>query len=310
MGASAGTKTRNMTIAEGHDLDAGGEEALADRMRRWILGTAWALKPPRTLGVPATLGMLAAHYAGLDRCAKGELPDPDRALTHPDGLAGICEDMSVDRLMRAYGRGLYPFCHIGPMKWWAPKERMALFPSEFHIEKNLRRKLRQQPYRITFDRDFEGVMRGCADARPGRWHLTWITPPMIRAFKALFDAGHAHSVEAWDKETGALVGGAYGVAVGRVFFTESQFTRARDASKVGFSVLNCHLQQWGYALNDGKHHTGHLANLGFKLMPRTEFNAILAEHCGLPGRTGRWAVDPSLDVGQWDPTAAVSKPAA
>lgn len=271
-------------------------------LQRWAYGVAWALRPPRYKGVPAMLRMLARHWAGR-RPPPGNLPDPERALDEPDGLAGICEDMRVDTLLAAYARGLYPWCHIAPVKWWAPRRRMALLLSDFQMEKNLRRRLRQKQFRFTFDQDFEGVMRGCAEPRPGHWHLTWITPRIRRVYSALYAAGHAHSVEVWD-EAGALVGGAYGVAVGRVFFTESQFTRARDASKAAFAVLNCHLQSRGFVLNDGKHHTGYLEQVGFKLMARQDFNRLLARHCATPAKAGRWQVDADLDVANWDPAAA------
>lgn len=268
-------------------------------MRRWILGAAWSLKPPRTLGVPATLWMVASHYAGLREVVDG-VPDPEAALNCPDGLVGICTDMSVDTLMAGYRAGLFPFSHLGPQKWWAPSTRMVLRISNFHMEKNLRRRIRNNHFDVTFDRAFEDVMRACGESRPGRPHLTWITPQMIEAYVALHEAGHAHSVEVWDKD-GNLAGGAYGVAAGHVFFTESQFTRQRDASKVGFAVLNCHLQDWGFVLNDGKFHTAHLAQAGFELMPRSQFNALLKRHAAREDKTGSWAIDESLDVGNWNP---------
>jgi leucyl/phenylalanyl-tRNA--protein transferase len=228
------------------------------------------------------------------------LPDPEKALCHPDGLCGICADMSVPILRAAYAKGLFPFAHIGPEKWLAPKQRMVLFFADFRIEKNLRRRIRQNELRVTFDQDFEAVIRACAEPRPGRLHLTWITPQVIEAYISAFKAGLAHSVEVWDR-AGNLVGGAYGLSVGRVFFTESQFSRQRDASKIGFTVLNCHLQRWGYLLNDGKHWTGYLNQLGFKPIPRTAFNALLAKGCGAPGHQGPWVVDASTDVSRWDP---------
>lgn len=274
-------------------------ESVGGRLRRWALGAAWALKPPRTRDVPAVLYLLARHYAGFG-LARGELPDPSRL--YGSGLAGICADLDVDTLVHAYALGLYPFCHVGPPKWWAPEQRMVLFFENFEIEKNLRRRIRNDHFNVTFDRDFEGVMRGCAESRPGRLPLTWITPQMIEAYCALHEAGHAHSVEVWDKE-GNLAGGAYGVSVGGLFFTESQFNRARDAAKVGFAVLNCHLQYWGYVVNDGKHYTPHLAHVGMRLIPRDRFNAELAEGRGLPGRSAPWTVDDTLDVGNWDPAA-------
>ncbi len=276
-----------------------GSGAWRARLRHFVLGAAWALKPPRTADVPAVLYLLARHYAGFGLAA-GEVPDPDRALGA--GLAGICSDLAVDTLLEGYRRGLFPFSHIGPQKWWAPKNRMILAFENFDIEKNLRRRLRNKHFTVTFDRDFEGVMRGCAELRPGRPALTWITQEIITAYCALFEAGHAHSVEVWDKD-GQLVGGAYGVSVGGVFFTESQFNRVRDAAKVGFAVLNCHLQHWGYILNDGKHFTPHLARVGFELIGRSQFNSILRRGCALPGRAGPWQVDDALDVGAWDPKA-------
>jgi len=285
-----------------HDLFP--PESLGARGRRLILGLAWAMRPRRIAGVPATLAMVAAHY--LERLGYGSLeealPDPETALRRPDGLAGICTSLDPRTLMRAYAKGLYPWCHVGPMKWWAPRERMVLFFERFHIEKNLRRRLRNHHFRVTFDHDFAAVMRGCAEPRPGRPHLTWITPPVMRAFQDLHELGHAHSVEVWDDE-GELAGGLYGLAVGGVFFTESQFVRKRDASKVGFATLNCHLQRWGFALDDGKSPTAHLSQLGFELIPRARFNAILAEHCAREVKVGRWRVDPALDVGAWDPAA-------
>ncbi len=275
------------------------KETLQDKALRWVLGTAWSLKPPRLWGVPATLWMVATHYAGLREIGEG-VPDPDSALDHPDGLVGICEDISVDSLMAGYRAGLYPFSHIGPHKWWAPGMRMVLRIQDFHMEKNLRRKLRKKHFKVTFDRAFKDVVEGCGEPRPGRPRLTWVTPDVVEAYVALHEAGHAHSVEVWDAD-GNLAGGSYGVAVGQVFITESQFTRQRDASKVGFATLNRHLQEWGFVLNDGKRHTNHLAQAGFQLMPRSQFNALLARHGTSETRKGVWEVDDALDVGNWEP---------
>lgn len=279
------------------------KESLQDKLFRWSLGIAWSLKPPRTWGVPATFWMVASHYAGLRDVSEG-VPDPETALNNPDGLVGICHDMGVESLMAGYRAGLFPFSHIGPHKWWAPGMRMALRPRDFHMEKNLRRRLRNNHFTVTFDRAFVDVVRGCGEPRPGRPRLTWVTPDVVDAYVALHEAGHAHSVEVWDAD-GALAGGAYGVAAGQVFFTESQFTRQRDASKVGFAILNCHLQKWGFVLNDGKFHTNHLAQAGFQLMPRSQFNALLARHCPLKGKDGKWRVDNSLNVGNWDPKTGI-----
>jgi leucyl/phenylalanyl-tRNA--protein transferase len=192
--------------------------------------------------------------------------------------------MSVPTLKAAYVKGLFPLAHVGSQKWWAPAERMVSFPDSVHISKNVRRLLRVKQFVVTFE------------PRPGRAHLTWIRP----AYQALHDAGYAHSVEVWDR-SGNLAGGLYGVAIGKVFFTESMFARQPDVSKVGLVTLSCHLQKWGFVLNDGKRDSAHLAKLGFRPIPRSRFNALLAEACSQPGRQGRWAVDSSIDVAQWDP---------
>lgn len=272
-------------------------EPLHEQLRRMALGMAWAMKPPRTADVPHVLNLLARHQLGLG-LKKGELPDPD--CLYGSGIAAIAGDLDAELLVQAYGQGMYPFCHVGPPKWWSPENRMVLFLEDFQMEKNLRRKLRNQHFDITFDRDFEAVIRGCAKSRPGRLPLTWITPQFIDAYCALHEAGHAHSVEVWDKD-GELAGGVYGVSVGGAFFTESQFNLKRDAAKVGFAVLNCHLQQWGYVINDGKHFTRHLELVGMKLLPRAQFKAVLADVTKRPGNRGLWCVDPTLDVGNWKP---------
>jgi len=280
-------------------------EAAAQRTEpwRWILE---ALRSPRLYGVPATLIMVAKHYAGLGP-KRGDLPDPDRARAWPDGLAGICTEMSVATLKAAYAKGLYPFAQIGPQKWWAPKDRMVLFIEDYHIERNLRRRMKHKEFHVTFDRDFDAVIRACATPRARKLPLSWIRNDIIEAFTRAFHAGFAHSVEVWDS-SGELVGGAYGLAIGRVFFTESQFSRRRDASKVGFATLNCHLQRWGYLLNDGKHLTGHLSQLGFTLIPKRSFNALLVKACSRPGRDGRWEVDGNIDIANWNPKSAPLAP--
>jgi leucyl/phenylalanyl-tRNA--protein transferase len=280
-------------------------EGPRQRLKRRGLGLLWSLKPPRLWGVPATLLLLAKHYAGLGP-PPGVLPDPETALRNPDGLAGICTDLSVPVLLEAYAKGLFPLAHVGPQKWWAPAERMVSFPDEVHIAKNVRRLLRIKQFSVTFDTDFAGVVAACAEQRPGRAHLTWIRPDIVQAYQALFDAGHAHSVEVWDR-AGNLAGGLYGVAIGKAFITESMFARQADASKVGLVTLSYYLQRWGFVLNDGKRDSAHLRKLGFRLIPRTEFNALLAEACSAPGRPGRWSADGTIDISRWNP-AGEAKP--
>ncbi len=253
-------------------------------------GTAWSLKPKRV-----------ASLVPLARLCAMQLLDPDQKLpdlrTTPEAgeLVGIATDLSPATLLRAYATGLFPHSHFGPPKWLSPRERCVLFFDEFHMSKRLRRLMRQGRYAVTFDRDFEGVIKACAGKREGRWHLTWITPRMMAAFAALYDAGNAHSFEVWN-EDGALVGGGYGVAIGSVFFTESQFSLEPNTSKLGFSVLNWHLARWGYRLNDGKWATPTILDMGFRLIPRQEFLGLLAEDTGQGGRDGRWAVEASPEI--------------
>lgn len=269
-------------------------ETAGERLRRIALGTAWSLKPKR-------IGRLAQ----LLRLSVAHLLDPDTALPDltgmPDAgeLVGIADDLSPETLAEAYPRGLFPHSHFGPAKWLSPPERCVLFFDDYHMSKRLRRLMRQDLYTVTFDRDFEGVIKACAGKREGRWRLTWITPRMMRAYAALFDEGLVHSFEVWNRD-GALVGGGYGVAIGRVFFTESQFSREDNTSKLGFSVLNWHLAKWGYRLNDGKWATPTILKMGFRLTPRHEFLRILAEEARKPGKFGRWSVeaDPNA-VADW-----------
>jgi leucyl/phenylalanyl-tRNA--protein transferase len=271
------------------------------QVQSWLLGCLWALKPPRLFGVPATLLMLAKHYAGLG-LKPGELPDPDKALQHPDGLAGICTDLSATTLKAAYVKGLFPWAHVAPTKWWAPAERMVSLPGTFHVSKTVGRLLRNGRFTVTFDTAFDDVIAACAAPRSGRMHLTWIRPEIVKAYRALYDAGHAHSIEVWDR-AGNLAGGLYGVAVGKAFFIESMFTRAPHASKIGLAVLACHLEHWGFLVNDAKRDSPHWRDFGFVMMPRAKFNALLREACAAPGRNGRWTVDPNLDAGRWQSEA-------
>jgi leucyl/phenylalanyl-tRNA--protein transferase len=272
-------------------------ESLMAKAERWTLGLAWALAAKRISGVPNLLRLcfdelLAPDYA---------LPDPERAFDNPPGLAGIAHDLSLPTLLAAYRRGLYPFAHIAPLKWWSPPRRSLLFFDELHIAKRLRRQMRQGQYRVTFDRDFEGVIAGCAGHRAGRWHLTWITPKIMRLYAQAYDAGYAHSFEVWN-EKGELVGGGYGVALGASFVTESQFSREPNTSKIGFAVLNWHLAHWGFAFNDGKLMTPTCRDMGFREIPRSEFLTQLAHAERRPDRIGRWQVEADVAaVADWQP---------
>ncbi len=272
-------------------------ETLRGTLERWALGTAWALQPARIGGLPNLAGMLFAEIMSPDYA----LPDPERTLTKPEGLCGIAHDISLPTLLNAYRRGVYPWAHVGPLKWWSPPQRSVLFFNEFHIAKRLRRQMRQGQYTVTFDRDFEGVITACAAPREGRWHLTWITPRIMRAYAELFDAGHAHSFEVWNAN-GELAGGGYGVALGGMFVTESQFSREPNTSKIGMTVLNWHLDHWGFRFNDGKLMTPTCKDMGFRAIPRSEFLDALARSQRQPSKVGRWSTEGEMAaIADWQP---------
>lgn len=272
-------------------------ETLAETAERWTLGLAWALSHKRISGIPNLARMCFDEFLAPDYA----LPDPERALANPPGLAGIVHDFTLTTLLEAYRRGLYPLAHIAPLKWWSPPQRSLLFFNELHIAKRLRRQMRQGQYTVTFDRDFDGVIKACAGHRAGRWHVTWITPKMMHAYAQACDAGYAHSFEVWN-EKGELVGGGYGLAFGGAFVTESQFSREPNTSKIGFTVLNWHLAHWGFAFNDGKLMTPTCRDMGFRDIPRRDFLTRLAQAERKPGRLGRWQVEADMaTVADWQP---------
>ncbi|ODR94827.1 hypothetical protein AUC69_03210 [Methyloceanibacter superfactus] len=271
-------------------------ETPAETIQRVMLGTAWSLQPERIDRLVPLAKLCMRHLL--------EPNDTLPNLAHTPGapeLVGIADDLSVAKLAEAYAKGLFPHAHFGPTKWLSPPERCVLFFDDYHMSKRLKRLMRQGTYRVTFDQDFEGVIKACAGKREGRWHLTWITPRIMRAYAALYDAGLVHSFEVWNRE-GELAGGGYGVAIGGVFFTESQFSHEDNTSKLGFSVLNWHLAHWGFGLNDGKWATPTILDMGFRMIPRSEFLRILGEDVGLKGKPGRWSVeaDPRA-VADWQP---------
>ena len=268
-------------------------------VRQTVLGAAYVLVPRRLSGL---LPLARVTLRDLPHIGKPMVPDVGQALDDPDGLCGLAGRIGVSELLEGYARGMFVMSHNGPLKWWAPRHRMVLFFDQARIEKGARRLLRGQRFRITFDQAFAEVMHACASPRTSGVPLTWITPRVRALFDDAHEDGHAHSVEVSEDKT--LVGGIYGLAVGRVFFTESQFHTARDASKVGFAVLNRHLQAWGFALNDGKHPTRYLADSGMVPVTRSEFSGLTETHCRAPGRVGLWDVDPAILDDRWEPAKA------
>lgn len=279
-------------------------ESPRDIAERIALGLVWATMPKRIGRLPNVTRVWLRDRLGGSKA----LPDP--RMAGPGGIAGIADDLSVETLLSAYKHTLYPWGHVGPFKWLSTDQRCVLFFKELHIAKRLRRQMRQNEYRVTFDTDFEGVVSACAERRPGRFHLTWLRPKLMRAYADLFDAGHAHSFEVWN-EDGALAGGGYGVAVNGVFFTESQFSRESNTSKMGFTLFNWHLAKWGFALNDGKDPTPTINEMNFRMIPRAELQAILDRGSMETSRPGRWQCETDLkSIAEWQPGETKAEAAA
>lgn len=203
-------------------------------------------------------------------------PPLERALREPNGLLAAGGDLSAQRLIAAYRHGCFPWYQgEQPLLWWSPDPRTVLFPNELHVSRSLAKCLRQQHFQVTFDQDFAAVIRECAGPR-NYTDGTWITDAMRSAYQQLHEMGLAHSVEVWHEEQ--LVGGLYGLAMGRLFFGESMFSRADNASKVGFVTLVRQLQQWDFVMIDCQMPTTHLQSLGARSIPRSEFAAALRVH--------------------------------
>ncbi|MDZ7642036.1 MAG: leucyl/phenylalanyl-tRNA--protein transferase [Desulfurivibrio sp.] len=200
---------------------------------------------------------------------------PPPELARPDGLLAMGGDLEPERLLLAYSQGIFPWYSPGePILWWAPDPRMVLFPAEFHGSRRLARKLRQGYFSFTINHDFTAVIRACAEIpRPGQ-EGSWLDEEMITAYHRLHVMGHAHSVECW--RDGALVGGLYGVSLGRVFFGESMFSRVADASKASLAHLVAGLKEAGCLLIDCQVPSDHLFRLGGRLIPGRLFQQTLA----------------------------------
>ncbi len=205
-------------------------------------------------------------------------PPVDRALREPSGLLAAGGDLSSERLLAAYRRGIFPWYSPGqPVLWWSPDPREVLFPLEFHRSRSLARAQRSRGFEYQVDRDFEAVLSGCARPRPGS-PGTWITPDMHAAYLELHRLGVAHSAEIW--RAGQLVGGVYGVLLGRVYFGESMFSLERDASKAALDGLVRHGLQGELVMIDCQLPSAHLRSLGSRAIPRAEFLARLAQALG------------------------------
>ena len=222
-------------------------------------------------------------------------PPITRALAEPNGLLAAGADLAPARLVDAYRRGIFPwYSHGQPILWWSPHPRMVLFPLEFRIRRSLAKVLRNKSYDVRCDTAFEAVMRECAATSRAGQDGTWIGEDMVRAYCALNAAGFAHSIETWID--GELVGGLYGVAIGRAFYGESMFSHRTDASKIAFAHLVSFLNDMSCGIIDCQMNTSHLASLGAREIARSEFSAHLAHLTGEAPITGwsglsrRWSV--------------------
>ncbi|HXU94134.1 MAG TPA: leucyl/phenylalanyl-tRNA--protein transferase [Gallionella sp.] len=213
-------------------------------------------------------------------------PPVELALRSPNGLLAAGGDLSVPRLLEAYRHGIFPwFNRDEPILWWSPDPRMVLIPSEFKISHSLSKILRKGNHEVRVDTAFEQVMRACAAPREGA-SGTWIHEELIEAYCALHELGYAHSVETW--LDGELVGGLYGIAIGRMFYGESMFSRRSDASKIALAHLARQLGRWQFGMIDCQMNTPHLASLGARAIPRSEFLERLGQLTALPGVPSPW----------------------
>lgn len=209
-----------------------------------------------------------------------DFPPLDQALHEPNGLLAAGGDLDPRRLVAAYRHGCFPWYQDGqPILWWSPDPRTVLFPDELHVSRSLAKCLRQGRYRVTIDQAFDRVIAACAEPRDYA-DGTWITQPMQDAYRQLNRLGVAHSVETWQGDE--LVGGLYGLAMGRLFFGESMFSRADNASKVAFVTLVQRLRAAGFVLIDCQMPTQHLHSLGARAIERTRFADYLARHLDQP----------------------------
>ena len=225
---------------------------------------------------------------------RAHFPPVEQALRDPNGLLAAGGALSPEWLLAAYRRGIFPWFNPGePILWWSPDPRLILVPGEMRISRSLAKTLRQRRFEVRLDSAFEAVIAACAAPREPHG-ATWITPEMQRAYRRMHELGYAHSVEAWSD--GELVGGLYGMALGRAFFGESMFSRRSDASKVALAHLARHLQRLDFAVIDCQMTTAHLLSLGAREISRAEFSAGLARWTQEGRPPQRWAAEAAADL--------------
>lgn len=238
---------------------------------------------------PAITGGLVYWIA--DKVIAPGFPEVESALQDPDGLLAIGGDLQPERLLDAYRRGIFPWYSDGqPILWWSPDPRCVLFPDAIHISASLRKVLRKNRFRVTFNQAFDQVIRLCAAPRRGRPE-TWISADIIDAYTELYRSGNILSVECW--HAGQLVGGVYGVVIGNVYFGESMFSKMANASKIALVHLGAMLHSRNFPLIDCQVYSAHLQSLGASMITRERFTAILEQHC-IPIVKHDWPADSVL----------------
>lgn len=236
----------------------------------------------------ALLFLLLPLFMPVFWLSEDHITFPHPGLANEDGILAIGGDLSVERLLHAYQIGLFPwFNPEDPILWWSPDPRFVLFPEELKIAKSMRPYFNQNKFTCTFDTQFEQVIRNCKDQwRKGQGGGTWISEEMIHAYQKLHEQGYAHSCEVWQGDE--LVGGLYGVSLGKVFFGESMFAKASNASKFGFITLVQQLKEWGFWLVDCQQETKHLSSLGGRSIPRQDFLDYMKKNEEEQTRRGSW----------------------
>ena len=220
-------------------------------------------------------------------------PPLELALREPNGLLCAGGDLTPQRLVQAYLNGIFPWYSPGePILWWSPDPRMVLFPAEFHLSRSLRKTLRNCNYRVRLDTGFKAVIQACARTPRRDQPGTWITPEIQAAYCKLHELGYAHSVETWVDEK--LVGGLYGIAIGKMFYGESMFAHTTDASKIAIAHLVRFLEEKGFGMIDCQMNTPHLSSLGAREIPRRHFIDRLRILTAIPPLCGRWPEDAAV----------------
>jgi leucyl/phenylalanyl-tRNA--protein transferase len=220
-----------------------------------------------------------------------QLPDeiifPDPAEAEPEGLLAVGGDLEPQRLLTAYANGIFPwYSEQEPILWWSPDPRLVMFPRKFKISHSLKQKVKKNIFTIKWDTAFEQVINACAETERRDEDGTWITEEMKKAYINLFRLGFAHSAECYSDDK--LVGGLYGVSIGKAFFGESMFHTVTDASKVALYHLVEKAKEFGFLFIDSQVETEHLVSLGAELIPRKEYLKMLDHAVEFPTRRGKW----------------------